>query len=460
MRGLSGSTSTLNKETVEFLNKMGYSSKSHWSKYLGGTPVNDSLLGLKYIISDDDIYKNYYQTFVTDDQTGYTAYYNPYALSIAYGVSDELLKFPLGYTNVVEKEEATEQSNNDKVTEIEEVGSIFDTLKGKLNEWFDIDETLTNSEYVDLYNSPFERINAIITAMLGENETKNVFVPIPLDEDNVNTSDLKGSLIYDTKTETSYLKYVPTNENISGILSYTVDVEQDGEVYFYLPSEYPREVNLSVKTKINGNESSLTEIGTFYGNETHRIVSLGYYEAGTKLTLNMELQKDVLYIINNQVFESAIDTLKKDQLNVTEYTEDEIHGTFTASKEDETVLTTLPYDKGWKVYVDGEEVEITKALGALISFQIEGNAGQAHEISMIYRPNTYTIGLTITLICTGLLLTLIIFEKRIKNVPVLRGLVAAIPGKVDQTESQQNETIQSSSHDPEYEKSSDEADKP
>ena len=33
---------------------MGYSSKSHWSKYLGGTPVSDSLLGIKYILTLKD----------------------------------------------------------------------------------------------------------------------------------------------------------------------------------------------------------------------------------------------------------------------------------------------------------------------------------------------------------------------------------------------------------------------
>ena len=448
MRGLSGSTSTLNKETVEFLNKMGYASESHWSKYLGGTPVNDSLLGVKYIISDNDIYKNYYQKFLTDDANGYTAYYNPYALSIAYGVSDKVLEFPLGYTNVVEQKEEQKDSS---VHEIEEVGSLFDTIKGKLNEWFGIDETQTNSEYVDEYDSPFERLNAIITSMLGAEETTKVFSAIPLDKDDIRETDLSSTLIYDTKTDASYRKYLPTREDISGILSYTVNVERDGEIYFYLPSEYPREVKLSVKTKINGSESDLTEIGSFYGNETHRIVSLGYYKAGTALTLNMELQKDVLYILDKQdcfyqidyeVFENAINTLGRDQLVVTEHTETQIHGTFTASKENETVLTTIPYDKGWKIYVDGEEVETTKALGALISFQIDGDAGQSHEISMIYRPNTYVIGLTVTLACTGLLVLLIIFEKRMKKVPVLRALVTAVPRKsADTVESSSIELI-------------------
>jgi uncharacterized membrane protein YfhO len=53
--GLSGSTSTLNAETIAFLAQMGYASASHKSYYLGGTPVNDSLLGVKYVLSGKDL---------------------------------------------------------------------------------------------------------------------------------------------------------------------------------------------------------------------------------------------------------------------------------------------------------------------------------------------------------------------------------------------------------------------
>lgn len=95
IRGLSNSTSTLNAETIQFLNRMGYSSKSHWTKYLGGTPVNDSLLGLKYIISDEDL-SDYYTAAYTEGL--YTAYLNPYALSLAYAVSDDVGQIEFGST--------------------------------------------------------------------------------------------------------------------------------------------------------------------------------------------------------------------------------------------------------------------------------------------------------------------------------------------------------------------------
>ncbi|MBQ1244608.1 MAG: YfhO family protein, partial [Clostridia bacterium] len=50
-RGLSGSTSTLNKDTVEFLAVFGYNSESHSSQYTGSTPMADSLLSIKYLMA-------------------------------------------------------------------------------------------------------------------------------------------------------------------------------------------------------------------------------------------------------------------------------------------------------------------------------------------------------------------------------------------------------------------------
>ena len=116
--------------------------------------------------------------------------------------------------------------------------------------------------------------------------------------------------------------------------------------------------------------------------------------------------------------------LGQDQYQITEYTESSFNGTFTASREHELVLTTIPYDKGWKIYVDGEEVETIKALGALISFYIDGEAGETHTVAMIYRPNTLCIGLSVSLAAAAFLILLIVFEKKMKKVPFLRSVIS------------------------------------
>lgn len=420
MRGLSGSTSTLNKETIQFLNKMGYASKSHWSKYLGGTPVNDSLLGLKYIISDSTIYNQYYEVYKQDTQNGYTAYYNPYALSIAYGVDEDLLNFPLGYVSgdVGSESEASEDPGK--------IATAISALKGKLNEWFNIDETVNNAEYVDEYDSPFERLNAMVTAMLGEEETVQIFVPIPITDKS--TTNLTMAYVAE------HLRYAPTNSDQSGILSYSIEMPVTAELFFYMPSDYPREVKLElVEDAIRSNK------GTFHGNETSRIISLGNQTAGDSLTLNMTLTTTYLYPKNNQecfyyidwaVFENAMSRLAQDQYQITEYSETSFKGTFTASRDNELVMTTIPYDKGWKITVDGKEVEPIKALGSLVAFYVDGEVGETHDVELIYRPNTFVIGSVVSLLSLALLIAIIILEKRIRKIKYLGTLVSVCEGDI------------------------------
>ncbi len=420
MYGLSGSTSTLNKETIQFLAKMGYASKSHWSKYLGGTPLNDSLLGVKYIISDSNIYSNYYEIYKQDPTNGYTAYYNPYALSIAYGVDSDILNFPLGYV--------AGTGGNPAVTDKEKpskIGTAVEQLKDKLNEWFNIDETVNNAEYRDDYNSPFERLNAMVTAMLGEDETVQVFVPIDITD--INTENLTQAFV------SGHYRYAPTNSERDGILSYTVTMPTNAELFFYLPSNYQREVKLTLRY----DDTSVSK-GTFGANETTRIISFGNQPAGRELTLNMKLASNYLYPMTGEecfyyidwaVFEDVMERLGKDQYVITEHTDTSFKGTFTASEDRELVMTTIPYDKGWNITVDGKEVEPVKALGSLVAFYIEGDAGQTHEVELLYRPNTYVIGLFATLISTAVLAVIILLEKPLRRIRGLRGLVSVPDNK-------------------------------
>lgn len=415
VRGLSGSTSTLNQETIKFLDAMGYASQSHWSKYLGGTPVNDSLLGLKYIIADTnfDCFNSYYEVYAQNGK--YTAYRNPYALSIAYGVDEALLDFPLGYRQAA----GTPEEDDDEDQKKSKIGAFIEKVKNWVNDKLGIEETIRNAEYEDAYYSPFERLNAIITAMLGEDETVQVFVPLEI-----------------TETDSSGLPYPIYNENhtcfyssnTGASYSFTVENPVDGELYFYLPTDYPREVKLTLINQTDGNSTSC---GSFGSGESLRIVSLGMQEAGDELTLRMSLQSDQLFFVDDPciyyidwaVFEDAMARLADDQFIINDYTEHSFSGTFTASRSRELVMTTLAYDQGWKITVDGVEVPTVKALGSVVAFYVDGNAGETHDIEMVYRPNTLVLGSIISIISLGVFVLLIVLTPVLRRVRVLRAFV-------------------------------------
>ena len=213
IKGLSCSTSTLNRDTIDYLRSMGYASRSHWSRYLGGTPVNDSLLGIKYLITDKDMSDYYGPALFTPEDYGYPedfspngnydVYFNEFALSFAYGVADGWLTF----------------------------------------------------DYND-YDNPYERLNAMITVMLGETETVEVFKPAIQNGEpeavnvNVGTADKHHSYKIDDKTK-------------AGLLYYDYTVPENTELYFFYPNRYLRQVKLAVNEKTGGANASYNskEIG-------------------------------------------------------------------------------------------------------------------------------------------------------------------------------------------------------
>ena len=74
--------------------------------------------------------------------------------------------------------------------------------------------------------------------------------------------------------------------------------------------------------------------------------------------------------------------------------DDRIFGTVQVPEGDSVMFTTIPYDAGWKVYVDGTECE-TKAVvrETLLAFDI--TPGE-HEIELRYRPDCVKYGLILS----------------------------------------------------------------
>ncbi len=65
------------------------------------------------------------------------------------------------------------------------------------------------------------------------------------------------------------------------------------------------------------------------------------------------------------------------------------------------MITTIPYDKGWKILVDGVEQPAVKMLDSFIGVRLTPGS---HTIEMSYRPEGLDIGLMISIGSAVLLL--------------------------------------------------------
>ena len=404
IKGLSNSTSTLNKDTVLFLHQMGYASESNWTEYIGGTPVNDSILGVKYLISNLDLSHYYGKPIFGPDDYGY----------------DDDYTFPKNYFG----SHGSSSMTTDYVTSIEDF-YVYENPYA-LSIAFGVDNAMADFELnSEDYKNPFERMNAMITAMLGEEETVQVFVPATQNGepllDNVVRSQTATQLLY---------KAVDTERPAT--LTYSYTIPQNTDVFFYYPTNNDREAHLNINNRYSYDPyDDTSQYKT--GADHERIVCLGSYENSdmtVKMTIknkynNLYVLKDCesyVYYIDWDVFTDAMTRLSNTELVVDkDVTDDHLTGSLKTLSDDQMILTTIPYDEGWNVTVDGKAVEIEESADALVAFRV-ADAGE-HRVELRYMPKTIALGIGCTLICTVIFVAILILYPFFKNKRPIKGLI-------------------------------------
>lgn len=349
LNGMTNSTSTLNARAIALLQQFGYASQSHWSMYAGATAVTDALFGIKYVIADETDNKDVmeyihdlYDLYASTDKH-LDVYENPYSLSIAYSVNEKTLKYDLP-APIPEDEEKPQEK-----------------------------------DYVD----PFTYMNELLSAMTGEKIKvwKRVDVA-ESSEQGVKEIHVTGHRSYEQ------------NDTATAKLSWTLDVESSDKIYVYFPSKYPRKAELNVNGK---------DIGDYFDGEDFSIREIGSFEEGEKVKVSLYLDEEKIYIrsgcsffwyFDESAFLEAIAMLKDGTMDAHSDSDDHIWGTINVPSGDSVVFTTIPYDAGWKVTVDGIEVETVPVLNdTLLAFNItEGE----HELEFKYEPDCIKYGLLIS----------------------------------------------------------------
>jgi len=337
--GVSNSTSTLNASVIKLLNQLGLASKSHWSKYIGGTPVTDSLLGIKYMIYEDEESAPFYNLIDSDEENELWAYENPYVLSIAYAV-------------------------NNAINEI---------------------------DYEDC-DTPFELMNEMVTAMLGSEDEIELFKSLKIKDIEYENCDISYV--------TGHKKYSPIDEDRTAKIFFYIDVKTEDHLYCFVPTEYPRECILAVNGQgygsILGNDSdAVKHLGTFTPGE-ELYISLALEDVAVYIANG----GTYFWYLDTALFEETMPRLAEALFNVEEFSDTSLSGTITVPEDRTTLFTTIPYDEAWEITVDGEKVEIFKTAESLLAAEIEPGT---HKLEFRYKSKYITYGTVLTLSGTAVL---------------------------------------------------------
>ena len=325
MYGLSHSSSTLNAKPIELLKRLGFTARSHYTRYSGATLITSSLFGVKYELSTDN-------NETSEVRRGKPIYVteNEYAMPICYLSSTRVL-----------------------------------------------DQTLTQ---YDPFTAQTEMINSII------------------DEDylyytRIYDVDLRTENVTQGKTTDGHHSFKVVTSGSTASLTYDFTVPKSGKLYMYLPSTYERQVDVSV----NGISQ-----GKYFEGDNNNMKLMGEFEENEDVTIVLTLTKSDLYfreaefaVVNEDSVRYALNELKEQNKGTvcTKPTSTSVKTQVNCDGE-KVLLTTIPNEKGWSVYVDGVKTEYAEVLESLIAVPL--SQGQ-HTVEMKFVTAGYPAAVIITI---------------------------------------------------------------
>ena len=196
-------------------------------------------------------------------------------------------------------------------------------------------------------------------------------------------------------------------ETIKESTSVNFQTDIDGEYYAYVTNPAIDEVEFSYgdgdvkKSFKNLKRHYILELGTLEGEKNGRFVSTDDKDESIDARVyrvNYDSLKKLYYILN------------KNPLYLSKISDSYLSGNVHAV-ENTTLFTSIPYDEGWSVYVDGKKAEKIKIMDAFIGLKLE--KGQ-HEIEFKYLSSGIIEGAIISAASLTLLLLICLVKKVIE----------------------------------------------
>lgn len=350
-----------NYNGISVFSSMAYEKVANMQKYLGlygnkinsytynpQTPIYNSFFSLKYVYDKNNYIGENNYYTKVAENNTFSAYLNNYFLNVAFPVSEKIEKF-----NAV---------NGKNPVEVQE--QLFESatgISGIFNRIYDYEILCSNLLTVSDYEK--------------ENESFRL-----------------SKLDSDGKAAATMLFPSPVN----------------GNVYIYV---YSRNVeNVVVYSPVIQNTMTVSD---------GYILDLGKHKIGDEISVEVPLKEDASYAqlefcaftIDENKFNEGFERLKDGQIEYERFDETYIKGTYTA-EENEILFTSIPYDRGWNVYIDGKKVakhNIIAVSDALLGVKTEAGT---HEIVFKFEIPYYAQCVTFSAIFTVILLLIYIMKTR------------------------------------------------
>ena len=364
--------SNSNKQLHRFLKQFGFAVNYNYfaERYTYSAPSTDAFLSVGSVASMREI--SFYPE--TDEQqlTGVMKFYkNENVLPVAFAVDDKAMDFDFfqlekayetkdyfAFQNDWYRSMFPEQFTEDFfITLDDDIVGKSEIINGSIyngsNYYTGVDlENKSDPDMQSEVNSSLAEEDAFFDVLGYESDI------VPLIEDNLVT-------VY------------RMNDAIPICINYEFVAPNTSEMYLNL-STY-RIVN-DTKVYVNGLEVAGCGSDTFYS----QIYRLGSFEEGEQVNISIQSDCDSWTCLDVNIgyfdldsFNSQFAKLDLGKVTATKIADGYVDLSVNGVGADETVITTVPYENGWTLYIDGQEAEIKPYQGAFIAFKCPEGAHTA-----------------------------------------------------------------------------------
>ena len=348
--GVSHFSSTFEKETERFFDAIGVRQGNAYVNYSNGTLLTDALLGIKntFIETTDATYNERWERKDLED-----------------------------FSTIASFDEGHIVTNPNALSIAYPMKAILKSMKVPTNH-------------------PITMQNQLANALSGTTSPKNIFTKVPYETTFEKIS--ASPVVY---------QRVQLEDNTQvGTMTLTFTPETDDPIYLEMAGTMGEE---DLEMTLNG------ELYAFYPVQSKPVLlSIAKNQKGQQQTLQIivkadgfEFSKLSLYSLNTTLLNERLEQTKAQELKLETFSATHFAGTMDVL-EDSTVLTTIPYSKGWKVWVDGQEVQTYKILDSLLGFTISKGA---HHIEYRYTTPFLLEGSLVSL-ASLLLLSYILYKRK------------------------------------------------
>lgn len=266
---------------------------------------------------------------------------------------------------------------------------------------FGVNESVIQLELIK--NQPMNNHNAIGQAIIGRDD---IFL-----QDIEAELDSMENLEVITEDQNNFT-VKRQNDYEEGVITYRFTPTTDDDYYVQLPDSIRFMDSNNNRFLLNGQR--LPMISSY--SET-QLVNIASHAKGIEQTFSIRTEAnhpiDLSQLRFARLDESLVEKLVAERqpsgLQVKHSSSNSIEGNVNITDDSSWMFTSIPYDRGWRIQVDGKSVDTREIWEGLLAFPIQSGE---HQIKMVYRPVGLIAGIGISIVSIIALVVWIMYYNR------------------------------------------------